>query len=118
MNFSASVQMGYDDAVADRMDGDRVLRGASVAWQAPRLLPSLEAFAAGSFLRSEYRRDNPDFGVLRRDRQAELVLGVSWQMAPGWQLRPQLAHTENRSNLERNEYHRTELSQTVRRAWD
>jgi hypothetical protein len=116
--LSASVQVGYDEAVAERADGDRVLRGMSLAWEAARLLPSVEAFAAGSFLRSEYRRDNPDFGVLRRDRQAELVLGLSWQVAPGWQLRPQLAHTENRSNLELNDYHRTEFSLTLRRAWN
>ena len=116
--LSASVQAGRDEAVAERADGDRVLRGASLAWQAQRLLPSLEAFAAGSFLQSDYRRENADFGVLRRDRQTELVLGLSWQMALGWHLRPQLAHTENRSNLELNAYRRTEASLTLRRTWN
>ena len=116
--LSGSVQIGYDEAVADREDGDRMLRGVSLAWQTPRLLPSLEAFAAGSFLQSDYRRENAAFGVLRRDRQSELVLGFAWRMAPGWQLRPQLAHTENRSNLELNAYHRTEASLTLRRAWN
>ena len=116
--LSGSVQIGYDEAVADREDGDRMLRGVSLAWQTPRLAPSLEAFAAGSFLQSDYRRENADFGVLRRDRRSELVLGLAWRMAPGWHLRPQLAHTENRSNLELNAYHRTEASLTLRRTWN
>lgn len=118
VTLSGSLHAGFDKAVAGRDDGDRLLRGASLAWQTARLLPAVEAFAAGSFLQSDYRQENAAFGALRRDRQSELVLGLSWRLAPGWLLRPQVAHTDNRSNLELNAYHRTEVAVSLRRTWD
>lgn len=116
--LSASLHAGFDKSVEEREDGDRVLRGASIGWQASRVFGRGEAFAAASYLRSDYRRENASFGALRRDRQGEVVLGAAWPLAPGWQLRSQLAHTDNRSNLELNAYQRTELSVSLRRLWD
>jgi outer membrane protein len=116
--LSGSLHAGFDKAVAEREDGDRVLRGASIGWQKSRLFGLGEAFAAASYLRSDYRRENASFGELRRDRQTEAVVGLAWRLAGAWQLRPQIAHTDNRSNLELNDYHRTELSLSLRRVWD
>ena len=116
--LSGSVHAGFDKAVADREDGDRVLGGATIAWQERRLLPAAEAFAAASFLRSDYRQENPSFATLRRDRQSEVVVGLSWRAARGWMVRPQIAYTDNRSNLELNAYHRAEVSISLRRSWE
>ena len=116
--LSGSLHAGFDKAIAERDDGDRVLRGATLAWQQAGLLRAVDAFAAASFLRSDYRRENPVFGELRRDRLAEAVLGLAWRIAPRWELRPQIAYTDNRSNLELNEYHRSELAVSLRRLWN
>jgi tetratricopeptide (TPR) repeat protein len=108
---------GWDNAVADRADGDRRLYGLSVGLQ--RVLKArLEAFAAFSLLYSDYERPNADFGITRRDRQRDLAVGLAWNFADGWSLRPQVAGTRNRSNLPLNDYRRTETSLTLRRTWD
>ena len=54
-------------------------------------------------------------GARREDRTAALELGLEWQLARGWSLRPQLARTHNRSNVPLTEYGRTEASLSLRR---
>ena len=56
-------------------------------------------------------------GVRREDRYAAAELGLTWRMARGWWLRPQLSRTHNRSNLPLVEYGRTEASVSLRRVW-
>jgi tetratricopeptide (TPR) repeat protein len=114
---AGAIHLGHDHAVAGRLDGDRRLRGASVALQR-RLGPSLEGYLRFSVLHSDYDRQNYWFGLSREDRQRDAVLGLAWSFAQGWQLRPQVARTVNRSNLPISEYHRTETSITLRRVWD
>lgn len=109
--------IGVDDAVRDRADGDRRVYGVSGGLQ--RLVhPRVELFVSAAMLDSDYRRTNPDFGVTRRDRVLDATLGLSWQFAHGWSLRPQVARTVHRSNIEVNDYRRTETSLTLRRVWD
>jgi outer membrane protein len=109
--------IGTDNAVRDRADGDRRLYGLSGTLQ--RLLyPRTDVFVSLAALDSDYRRTNPDFNVARRDRVLDASLGLSWQFAEGWWLRPQVTRTVHRSNIEVNDYRRTEASLTVRRVWD
>jgi thioredoxin-like negative regulator of GroEL len=108
---------GSDNAVAGRVDGDRRLFGASVGLQRP-LLPGLEAYLRLSMLRSDYRTENPDFGLKRRDDQIDGAIGLAWAFARGWVLRPQVLHTYNESNIPLNEYRRTETSIALQRVWD
>jgi tetratricopeptide (TPR) repeat protein len=111
------VFLGYDNAIAGRADGDRRFYGASAALQR-RLGARLDGYASLALLYSDYRRINPDFAVLRRDRQADLAAGLSWEMGGGWSLRPEVAYTRNRSNLVINDYRRTQASLILRRAWE
>jgi outer membrane protein len=114
---TAGFYVGYDNAVAGRADGDRRILAASLHLQ--RLLrPGLEGYLRFSLLDSSYRTPNVDFGVVRGDQQRDAVLGLAWEFAGGWWLRPQLARTVNRSNLPLNEYSRTETSITLRRQFD
>lgn len=114
---SAGVLAGSDDAVSGRPDGDRRLYGASAGLQR-RLAERLEAYGAFSLLQSVYLEENPQFVRKRRDRQYDAAIGLSWQVARGWFLRPQLSRTRNRSNIELHDYARTEASLALRRAWD
>jgi hypothetical protein len=113
----ASAYLGHDNATAGRADGDRYLAGLSFGLQR-RLGARLEGYASASILHSDYQDRNPDFAITRRDRQTDLALGLVWQLAEGWSLRPQLLHTRNRSNTQINDYKRTEASLTVRFVWD
>lgn len=108
---------GFDNAVAGRADGDRRIWGASGGLQR-RLAQRVDGYASVALLRSEYRQENADFGVTRRDRQLDLALGLSWKLAEGWSLRPQVVRTRNRSNIELNDYGRTQAEIALRRSWD
>lgn len=75
-------------------------------------------WAAFVHLNHERRRhDAADsfFGVTRRDRQTQWVLGLSWLPAPGWRITPQWALTQNTSTLPITDYDRRVFSVTVRR---
>jgi tetratricopeptide (TPR) repeat protein len=108
---------GYDRAVAGRPDGDRRILGASLGVQR-RFFERAEAYLRFAVADSDYLAVNPDFGVTRRDRQLDAALGLDWEFARGWLLRPQVARTSNRSNIPLDEYDRTETSLTLRRVWD
>jgi hypothetical protein len=113
----AGLLAGYDDAVAARADGDRRVFGASGALQR-RFAGRLDGYAGITLLRSDYLQENPDFGIARRDRQIDFAAGLSWGVADGWLLRPQVTRTRNRSNIPVNDYGRTEVSVTLRREWN
>lgn len=114
MAVSANFYAGHDNATAGRVDGDRALAGIGATLQR-RFGPGLAAHAGLSYLHADYRRDNPMIGARREDRTAALELGLEWQLARGWSLRPQLARTHNRSNVPLTEYGRTEASLSLRR---
>jgi outer membrane protein len=114
---SGSLYLGNDQAAAGRADGDRRLYGASLGLQR-RLMERAEIYVRLSILDSDYQTPNADFGVTRRDRQYDAVLGLGWEFANGWLLRPQVVHTTHHSNIALNEYRRTETSLTLRRVWD
>ena len=114
---AGTLHLGHDKAVAGRIDGDRRLFGASVALQR-RLRPAVDGYLHFSVLLSDYERDNAWWGISREDRQRDLLAGFAWSFSEGWQLRPQVVRTINRSNLPINEYKRTETSITLRRIWN
>ncbi|HEX6319375.1 MAG TPA: tetratricopeptide repeat protein [Burkholderiales bacterium] len=113
----AGLFAGLDNAVAGRADGDRGIYGATAGLRR-ELAPGVEGYVNAAFLDSRYRDPNPDFGIRRRDRQVDLSLGASWQLADGWFLRPQISRTRNASNIAVHDYARTEASLTLRREWD
>jgi outer membrane protein len=114
---TGGIFLGRDNAVAGRADGDRRLHGLNLGVQ--RLLfAGVDGYATFSLLNSDYEQTNTDFDVMRRDRQRDAAVGLSWRFADGWFLRPQVARTHNKSNLTLNEYRRTETSLTLRRVWE
>jgi hypothetical protein len=113
----AGIYLGLDNAVAGRADGDRRIYGATAGLRR-NLAPGIEGYANLAFLYSRYQDTNPDFGIRRRDRQVDLSLGASWQLADGWFLRPQISRTRNASNIAVHDYGRTEASLALRREWD
>jgi outer membrane protein len=75
-----------------------------------------EVFASAGLLyrgdRSAYARSvNASYG---NDHMADITIGWNWRLAPDWTVRPQVAYSENRSNVALSEYRRTETTVTVR----
>lgn len=115
--LAGAVHFGHDNAVAGRIDGDRRLLGASLTLQR-KLWPSVDGYAHFSVLQSQYEKQNAWFGLAREDRQRDAAVGLAWSFGNGWQLRPHILRTTNRSNLPMSEYQRTETSITLRRVWN
>ncbi len=113
----AGVYLGLDNAVAGRADGDRLIYGATAGVRRD-LAPGMEGYASLAFLYSRYATVNPDFGLRRHDRQVDLALGLSWELADGWFLRPQVSRTRHGSDIPLHEYGRTEASLSLRREWN
>lgn len=113
----ASIYVGHDNAVDGRADGDRRIYGGSAGMQRA-VATRVQVYASLAVLYSRYQDENADFGLTRRDRQVDLALGASWEPAKRWSLRPHVARTRNHSNIEINDYRRTEAWFTLRREWD
>lgn len=77
--------------------------------------PRTVVFANVAAERRRYRADDPFFLTRRLDQQNDYRLGLAVTLADGWSVIPQVAHTDNRSNVELNAFARTLSSVAVRR---
>ena len=74
-------------------------------------------FGLVSYERRVYGGDEPFFLVTRRDKQADIRLGMNYALRPGWLLVPQIAYTDNQSNIDLDKYGRTVISLTLRKTF-
>ena len=74
-------------------------------------------FGLLSYERRAYGGDEPAFLVTRRDNQVDLSLGMNFLLRPSWLLVPQVAYTNNHSNVELNTYDRTVASLILRKTF-
>lgn len=72
-------------------------------------------FANVDWERRRYGAVDPFFAVVRRDRQVNASLGLSWVPTPAWRITPQWTGTHNDSTLPVSQYERRVWSVTVRR---
>ncbi len=74
-------------------------------------------FGLLSYERRTYDGEDLFFLVTRRDSQVDLRLGMNYVLSPSWLLVPQVAYTDNHSNIELNKYNRTVISLTLRKTF-
>jgi len=74
-------------------------------------------FGLLSYERRAYDGDDPFFLVRRRDNQLDLRAGMNYALSPGWLLVPQIAYTDNQSNIDLDKYGRTVISLTLRKTF-
>jgi len=79
-----------------------------------RLGPGLSAFANAAHEYRRYGGPDPVFLVTRHDRQTDMSGGLSYVLRPGTTLIGQLSHTENRSNIQLNQFRRTLATLSLR----
>ena len=90
------------------------LAGLRTGVQQP-LSGSLAAFASLNFENRRFGGTDPLFLTVRRDKQTNLNIGLSWIPAEFWRITPQLSWTGASSSVVIADYSRTVLSVTVRR---
>lgn len=96
-----------------RVDGDKPFVGLRVILQ-KTLAEQFGAFVSAGVVYGEYAEVNPLFGTTRKDTTGDITLGVSWALAKGWSLRPQVLYMKNSSNQDLYEYDRTDVSLNLR----
>jgi len=79
-----------------------------------RLAAGWSAFANASYEHRKYGGPEPVFGVVRTDNQSDFGGGISYVIRPGTTLIAQFAHTENRSNIDLFQFHRTVYTASIR----
>lgn len=104
---------GRENAIHDRADGDKRLLGLRGALQITPLAP-LDLFVSVGVQGGRYDQVNYSFDETRRDRQTDSTIGLVWRMIGDVSVKPGINYTRNRSNLELNDYRRTEYLLTVR----
>jgi tetratricopeptide (TPR) repeat protein len=105
---------GVEREQGGRIDGDKPYVGARLTFQ-NTLSDRLGAFFLAGAQHGKYKDFNIGFGDRRRDTLYDVAMGITWTLAPGWSLRPQLVYIKNDSNLAIFEYEKTDVSINVRK---
>jgi len=74
-------------------------------------------FAGLTYEHRGYNGVNPLFNVVRNDNQSTLSLGANWNGLKDWRISPQISYTRVKSNIVINDYERTQIFVTARRAF-
>ena len=112
--ITAAVFVGEESSAENRADGNARFEGLRLAVQY-NLLEKIDVFAALGAQQKRYSKQNAAFQETRHDDIFDATLGLTWRFAPAWTLRPQIAYTQDRSNIPLNKYERTEAGITLRR---
>jgi outer membrane protein len=104
---------GVENELQGRVDGDKPFVGARLTLQRA-FSASVGAFLQAGAQYGKYSEINPLFAERRVDTLYDVTTGLSWTVAKGWSLRPQLQYFKNRSNLPLFEYDRTDVSLNLR----
>jgi hypothetical protein len=105
---------GDEDAVNGRDDGDRKFYGMHVTLQAA-ITAKVSGFLVVGAQKSNYETVNTSFSLIRGDQLSDAALGLNWNFADRWTLRPMVTLIKNNSNIGLNEFKRTDASITLRR---
>ncbi len=105
---------GYENDTDERIDGNKRFAGGRLSLQGA-LTDRLGAFSLFGVQRANFDRENPSFGLTRRDTLYDVTAGVTWSFAAGWSLRPQVSYFKNNSNIPLYEYDKTDVSVNVRK---
>jgi tetratricopeptide (TPR) repeat protein len=112
--ISLNVNAGHEEDTEGRPDGRARLTGGRVFVQTA-VTSRIGAFATVGAQRTEYQTVNETFLVKRADWLFDATVGLNWQFARDWALRPQVQLTRNDSNIEINEFNRADLSLNLRK---
>jgi outer membrane protein len=77
--------------------------------------PSMKLLAATRYEHRNYDGKEPSYMLGRSDSQMDYSLALSYTPALFWTIKPEIVHTENRSDLDLYDYSRTQYWLSVRR---
>ena len=111
--LSITGSVGNENAVGGRDDGDRRFWGPRIFVQ-KTFNDVLGGYISAGATFSDYAAVNPLYLFSRSETLYDLALGLTWAVAKGVSVRPQLSYIKNNSNAELYSYDKTDLSVNVR----
>lgn len=112
--FSFNVNGGHEDDVGGRPDGAADLGGARLFAQTA-FTQTMSAFFTTGAQHTKYDNVNESFFVARADWLYDVTIGMNWQFADKWSIRPQLSYTKNESNIPLYKFDRADVALNLRR---
>ena len=82
------------------------------------VVPNWLAYVSAGYELRDYQAEDPAFLKKRQDNQYDLTLGVNYQPARNWFIKPQISLMKNDSNIGINAFDRTTMSINIRRELD
>ena len=111
--FSLSASGGVENAIEGRGEGDKRFFGPRIFVQ-KSFTPTIGAYVTVGATHSAFEEENTLYLKERREMLYDLGLGVTWSVAKGMSLRPQLSYVKNRSNAELYSYKKGDASVNLR----
>ena len=112
--FSINLNGGHEDDVGGRQDGAAILGGAR-AFAQTAVTDRIGLFTSLGAQRTKYDNENPTFLETRADWLYDVTIGMNWQFASKWSLRPQVTYTKNTSNIPLYDFTRVDMALNLRR---
>lgn len=107
---------GGDAALMQRADGNKTFYGVKAGVK-HAFAPKLEGQVNLGFQHGTFDKTNPLFLVKRSDDIQEAGVGLVWQFAKAWSLRPVVSYFRSNSNVAIYDYDRVDYSAAVRYAF-
>ncbi len=104
---------GVEDAYGNRSDGDRHFLGPRVLVQ-KSFTDVLGGYVTGGATVSRYKGNNSSYLFARRETLYDLSMALTWTVAKGVSLRPQISYSKNKSNADLYAYVKTDASLNLR----
>jgi outer membrane protein len=111
--LSLSASAGNENAVGGRDDGDKRFWGPRVFAQ-KTFSDKVGSYVSAGATFSKYTLINPLYLFAREEALYDFALGVTWTIAKGVTVRPQLSYVKNNSNAELFSYDKTDFSLNIR----
>lgn len=111
--FSITANAGVELAVGGREDGNRQFAGPRVLLQ-KSFSNTLGGYITAGASVSKYSGTNIFYNLSRDESLYDLSLGLTWSLAKGLSLRPQLTYVKNVSNAELYSYDKADASINLR----
>jgi hypothetical protein len=111
--FSVTGSGGYERAASDRDDGNKRFYGPRLLLQ-KSFTERLGGYVTTGATRSEYLGVNTLYAVQRTETMFDFTIGMTWSVAKGVSLRPQISYIKNDSNAELYAYDKLDSSLNLR----
>jgi hypothetical protein len=111
--FNLTASGGIELGVGGRADGDKQFYGPRALFQ-KSFSEKLGGYVTAGATYSKYSGINELYGISRDETTFDLSLGLTWSIAKGMSVRPQLSYVKNNSNAELYIYDKTDASVNLR----